>query len=328
MRIHEIVTEAISATQYYHIFKKSIQDGLIQAVLALHVAEHGFPRLERLYDHDDQYPLMGELAGLLKRKFIPEILPKIIKTDINKALGSKAVTSVKFGKMPGNTEAYVTNNAITISLAFADRAADSIVNRLLEIAYPYDDGVSGMFQMIRDADSDEWIRSDITDAVANDVNTLSSNLVHELVHVIQHDRQKAKGRTKSDYEYRSYLDNTKDEFRNMSHDYMRGKDSKIDSTLYSKLYMASPQEMSAFAHNIVLDIITLSGLDHVSSMQQLIEIVKKIDAKWIVKTITNYIQDKFRNPEDKKEYEVFKRYVKLVYQELNRYIDTVKVNLK
>jgi hypothetical protein len=44
--------------------------------------------------------------------------------------------------------------------------------------------------------------------------------------------------------------------------------------------------------------------------------------------VKSFINNRFRDPKNAKEYTVFKRYIKLVYQELDRYVDLLRKRLE
>jgi hypothetical protein len=134
--------------------------------------------------------------------------------------------------------------------------------------------------------------------------------------VIQHRRQERKKFT--DYEYRSYLDKHKGEFRNI----VSGPHNRDEK--YFNLYLASPQEIAAFAHEAALQLIKDYSLDEIQSADD----VHRIDARDIVDYVDSVTGNRYKNPKTPKEQSVRNRYMKLVYQEVHRYIESKLSRLK
>jgi hypothetical protein len=114
--------------------------------------------------------------------------------------------------------------------------------------------------------------------------------VHELVHVVQHLKQSHRDET----EYRSYLEKDTKKFQAA----MSKKSSEDDP-----LYYSSPQEIAAFSHDIVSNIL--------KSMQG-----KNVSRTDIQDAVRDRVGSYFPNRTDPKVRKVYNRYLKLVYQEL------------
>ena len=122
----------------------------------------------------------------------------------------------------------------------------------------------------------------------NIIDKFTGIMIHELVHVKQLQPQAKKNKTKMDD--RSYI--------------KKGNQSQI--------YLAQPTEIAAFAHNCALKIVN--------------DIVKKgksINAEIIASYVDKLI-DGHLDKNDPKQYEVYKRYYKLTYQEVMDYINKQK----
>jgi hypothetical protein len=140
---------------------------------------------------------------------------------------------------------------------------------------------------------------------------MASVVIHELVHIKQH-RQQFNNKRK-ETEYRSYIVKDKDKF-----------DRDLKSSWLSKAYLSSPQEISAISHDIAIDFIKEQDIDTWENIEFLKVVLPKRLEQFIISKLSDY--DFFRkfsikNHEDNK---VFKRYSKLVYQEVTRYIDSIK----
>jgi hypothetical protein len=331
MRIHEL-TEAISVTKLFGPLKQSIKAGLVTAIGNLTELKDGFPRLEKLLKLGDTEPFKKQMAYMLD-EYIPDALRKQIKKDINKIYGSSIVKTVDFREMGEENQAFVSGRSISVNVNTAKALSRQIAHRLMDItesAYSENDYVNGFFAITESIGNKEkehlfylFDRSNET------IEKLASILVHELVHVIQNNQQELKGIKKNDSEYRSYLDTRKGEFRDMvDKRWASNNVNPEEDEKYYNMYMASPQEISAFSHEIALYIIEFNELNDATTVEELNELVRGIESQQIVQVVSEFIQHRFRDPKNIREYAVFKRYVKLVYQELNRYIDTLRENLR
>jgi hypothetical protein len=145
-----------------------------------------------------------------------------------------------------------------------------------------------------------------------------STIIHELTHVVQHSRQRQKGR--AGLEYRSYLDPRKQMFPD---------NSKFDDPVYRRMYKASPQEMAAFAHEKVLQLMrpvlkdpeyyNINNPDYSEKDKQ--DIINELNRK--LKYIPTYASQLFPDPSTPLEQKIYQRYVKLMYQEAQRFIDNL-----
>lgn len=155
----------------------------------------------------------------------------------------------------------------------------------------------------------EWRMIDSRPDVKKVILDVAETLVHELVHVQQAVRQDKY----KEVEYRSYLDNIKDEMKMLMFgtidDYTR------------KLYYASPQEIPAFANQLVVNLI-----NQIEEKPKSPEFNQKLDE--LIKTgrFVDKNYEKYNNPDNYKEYKVYKRFMKLVYQGLINYRDSLNEN--
>ena len=86
------------------------------------------------------------------------------------------------------------------------------------------------------------------------------------------------------------------------------------------MYYASPQEIAAFAHQMAMSVIKAYDLNNVERLQD----IPKIDSEDIVINVNQRLNNRFAKPRNPQEVKVRRRYLKLVYQEVQRYIDHVK----
>jgi hypothetical protein len=91
-----------------------------------------------------------------------------------------------------------------------------------------------------------------------------------------------------------------------------------DYGLMLKLHGASPQEISAFSHNIAMEIVDELGWDKYSR-QKLKNI--KVEQSQILKLIKNHLLERGIYPIKQPEIKIYRRYIKLVYLEVQRYLE-------
>jgi hypothetical protein len=163
---------------------------------------------------------------------------------------------------------------------------------------------------------------------------LIPTIVHELVHIKQHDQQSHRKEKGFNTEYRSKLSNKAD-FNAAMHRIVSGNPGPDDE----KLYRSSLQEIPAYAHNSALEIIRtinfpsigqdLKSYQHIilDGVEDLINITKKITSNdtshgsplYISHTL-KYYNDTFNKPKEPMLYDIYKRFIKVLYQELTNYI--------
>ena len=143
------------------------------------------------------------------------------------------------------------------------------------------------------------------------IHKWANTMTHELVHVFQHAEQYKKKRIST--EYRSYAEKDPAKFQTAVRRLTTPDDYKI--------YRASPQEITAFAHNIASQI--LKNTKFRSKI-----LWGDLDQSNYSKIISDYVAEHLKyTPEQRKntnyiERKVFNRYVKQVYQILQHYVET------
>ena len=150
------------------------------------------------------------------------------------------------------------------------------------------------------------------------IHKTMTSITHEAVHMKQHMPQST-GNT----EYRSSLFKNQSDFlqavRNVGTDRETPQDKKI--------YMSSVQEIPAYAHNIVLDIIDHNTdflSDDPADIQDSIEVLKDIlqsigSGDDFGSKKLSYYNKTFNHP-GQPEHKIYKKLMKLVYQELTNYL--------
>ena len=314
----EVVDEAISMTKYEEDLTKAIKDGIIAGVSSLEKSFMNNPNLQEILNDDglsDRYA--REFMQREGEDKIEKGITKQLKLTLEKILGKDAISKFRFGAMK-NMGGYAQGSNMVINRAYLPALARTIMNRFS--IYLYDNyeagdrtkGMSFLFRMLKSGDRE------ILNIMLRDMNSqidkIVSIIVHEAVHLVQHKQQAHRPHGKT--EYRSYLDKTKGEFYGAAQKAVKSK----NKDRYYDLYYSSPQEIAAFAHQMALDIIKLNELDKVERLQD----IPRLEAEDIVYAINQRINNRFAQPRNPQEVQVRRRYLKLVYQEVHRYIEHLK----
>jgi hypothetical protein len=331
MRINELLieslNEAISISHFEPLFKQAIRTGIKHAVAGLYKLKGTYPKLEAKFNNGHTSDLLRQLLAVLTGP-TPELnmgthVSSAIIKELTKQLGNNTVRELRFTDT-GNAYGLADDDKIEIAENIIKRIAKQTLINLIQIVLDnYGEGqlTGGLWFIVNSIARNE---RDYIDFLFNHNETsiakVSSTIVHEVVHVIQHNTQRNRGFT--NYEYRSYLDKKKGEFVDLHRQRMLHPD-QIDSDTenkYFKLYMASPQEIASFSHEIAIAMINDYDFPDASTVADLNNLVSVIDAEGIVDYVKGKVGKYFRNPQNAREYAVFKRYVKLVYQEIYRYV--------
>jgi len=175
-------------------------------------------------------------------------------------------------------------------------------------------------------------------AIFNEINTPEkiNTMIHELVHVRQHmvqpntskDPETGEDKIKNT-EFRSKVAPNPEKFRAA----IRALYDKTQTPEDKKIYYSALQEIPAHAHSAALQIIREFDfnpeyrVDYLrEQVQELIKATRtlttgmKIDDRQINSWTLDYYSKTFNHPEDKKLYPVYKKFIKILHQELVNYI--------
>ena len=143
------------------------------------------------------------------------------------------------------------------------------------------------------------------------INGLVMTFIHELVHVRQHGRQPGRKT-----EYRSYIMNKSKFYAAMN----RIHDGIVDE-IVQLAHASSPQEIPARAHDTAIEFINGIVDDNPTKMQATKYHIRSLKY-WIENMDPRYIVDntyrQFNKP-GTKEYKIYKKFMKIVVQEINSY---------
>lgn len=312
MRLLELfISEKISLTHLKNPLKKEIDSEILGSLHQIY------------YKESKLDPGSRELAE--KNTSLSGITPQVtdwLKQQLNVRLSLgieqilKTVTgidlSVQFSKM--KTGGSASGREINLSDVIVDELADKLVAEIYDATLNYIEDesrlVSTMFETFKRADNFTL------ESVDKNIKSLISVVIHEMVHVVQHDAQYKKGRDST--EYRSYLDKDTNRFHSSVRKLSAGSHTDADY----RLYRGSPQEIAAFAQEAALKF--LDDLDVESLSDEDLVMVKQNmpnELRW-------YVEKMFNNPENPQEYKVFKRFHKLMYQEVIRYFERLQKRRK
>ena len=323
MRFHEFITETITIANYQDQFEKVIKESILDALKKmLNSASKDRPFDERFANIEpltDQY-MRGFLLNFslgCRLKFsnmLESFVAQRYKNDKEFISNYRIVGNKISFKSDIKPYGYVTKLSIIINSIFLD-AIESSIKRCIHNYFFSDERNKNT--SIKD-NFITAVQKIIDDPTAffkkylhNTITQFSETVTHELVHLFQHAEQFRKKR--GSFEYRSYAEKDPEKFR----DAMRDKSSMKNY----KIYLASPQEITAFAHNIASQILKNTEIKSMIYWSD-------IDQSKYDKIISDYVAKHLRyTPEQRRnmnyiERKVFNRYAKSVYQILQHYIET------
>jgi hypothetical protein len=309
------LNEAMSITSIAQPLKSSIKEAILQLKYYIPSREHEIPE-------DIKQKTLSEVT----LKYLVAWLRPNITINVSSAICQAVVLEVKhklhmkmdikFIGMDNVEGGYANGNSVRISDVFLNQLVEKvfeyIYSRTLDRLSSKDELITQFF--------DSWKRltDDIFDYWMNKLldQMVDKILIHEIAHVYQHTMQFRKGRFTT--AYKSYL--TKDPTR-----FVEAIKRVIDMTYTDedfRLYKSSPQEIGAISQDTAAEIIqVMDAYDF-----QTEEDVNQME-KHCFECISQYLNKQFNNKANKTEYNVYKRYGKLIYQELNRYFDNERLKL-
>ena len=327
MNLRQLIAEKISITTARDEIASGIHSVIKDVVENIGMQFHTnfFDQPEVNYDQLYEF-LQSNLMRVLTRR----IQTKLISTGRKiLELGSNSYFHVDFNDSNVGGAAYYDRIEINKKpvITIAKYIVDGIIDSLHDNA-AIDDGIITDVKYASRMISNTEIDMDYY-KIIDSINELISVFIHELVHIKQHSTQDMMKPT----EYRSYATKDKERFNKAISNIHAGNASEEDM----RLYRASPQEIPAFAHNAALDIlhsIVDTNTDNITEIN---------DIKYYIEVLSDYIRggrfatsyishhmpyySKTFNKPGTKEYQVFKRFYKIVAQELMQYRDKLQQHL-
>lgn len=328
--IESVLDEAISSSSLYEPVKKAIETGIQNSIGSLYDLKGGYPNLEEKFNNglnsrEMRVELIRAVEGPDSRWNMADHIAMEIRKTLTIELGRNVVRSLTFVDLGDTTHGDASNLKIRINSKVVDNIAKASVTTVMDIVLDnYGEGelIDGLWFIIKSiGNGDRHYVSYLLDDNEKRINSIASTVIHEVVHVLQHTQQNTAGHR--NHEYRSYL-GKKGEFPELN---AKQKRTPEEDSRHYKLYLASPQEMAAFSHEIAVKMANDFGLRDPRNIEEFNRAASAIDAQSIIDYVKERT-DSYIMPQERKELPVFKRYVKLVYQELMRYIDKQRERLQ
>lgn len=321
MKIFELIHEAISFTQHLKDVETIIDNSIKKSLNSISISNFN-EKIRNSVNRSKNYGSMKPTLEVTLENLITSNLEEnltSIARDILSTIDNDypEEIAVKFADL-GDDYGQATNYFIELNTDFIYKIVDELVPSLLQsiLDQIYDE--ENMFDDFFSFIKNKQLQMQVVDKglVQRTVDDIASTFIHELVHIRQHIPQLQKGRDET--EYRSYLDKTKGEFNRII---SSPQDSPEVKKRYWDLYISSPQEIAARAHQAAIKIIKDTSLNKV---QDLDDLPNKND---VLDLVNQYAQEQFKSPENPKENKVFNRYIKLIYREVSTYYDNLKNKL-
>lgn len=334
----EPIEEAINMTHLDEPMKVAVESGIKTAIGNLYDAKGGYPKLEDRFDTGEgTSAFLNQMVAMLFSDFekwnIVDIVTKSVVAELTKELGKNVVKKFKFmdtGDAHGQAGASSIDVNENLIKSVAKQAIENLVEATLS-SYGEGELVGGFWYMINSIRRGEKDYVDtMLEKCDKKINLIASTIVHEVVHVLQHKRQKDAKHTGT--EYRSYLDKKNGEFVDLHNrrwsKSAKNKLSPEEEGRYLDLYYASPQEIASFSNEIAINIIRDFDIDGARNVEELNRAAGDVDAESVIDYVRTHLRNRFRSPENKREYAVFKRYVKLTYAALQSWLTKQRERFK
>lgn len=304
MKIREL-TEAISLTKYTatarSIIRRTIRDVMKSSINYVQTMDDSNEKIVERVKRYMLSKLAGRIADALAVEFHIEGVETVYFTELDKNVGGRA-----------------RNLEIDINLQYCRNINNEIFNAMEHEVSVASDSFKEQYAEFMTYGEIDWFIDDTIDDIA-------SIFIHELVHVRQHAKQQHRLKQGKDLEYRSLLTRNKQTFyssvRNLISDYDK------------KLYLSSPQEIPAHAHNLAIKLIdiatmgyNINTLDDKFLLYSIIENLKDIiqdNRNWKHDAYYNQYKQ-FNDPNDYKKYQVYKRFLTAVYKEIMSVIEHIQ----
>lgn len=361
MKITELIFEAISLTRYQTFIKKDITDSIEECLYEMVKEMDGpeFSTLKGVENDETLFTqlIRPTIKKYLEQNLLYHIEKKLtVKardmfgeylTDVGQKQQGKTLAAlvdpksnskikrpfVKFHTITDLGHANPTSGAVVLSWNYyytviVDRLTEIIVDIFYDSYYSGNENQLNALKLMFQSSGRNTLIFKIIDYVNRRkvIDEMIGTFIHEVVHVAQHAIQQALGREKT--EYRSYLEKNKEKFlASFAKDLA---DQYINSELMNRLHAGSPQEIGAFVHNIALNIIKSYYFDE-TPLDQL-KYYTDIKSPYyrenttalrtdIVHAVRDHLVARNIRPESRIEKEIYKRYMKMVYLEIQKYLE-------
>lgn len=336
MKINDIITETINLSQYKNQIGNIILISANITVKELIVYLRKFTALT-----DDNFSkTIRDFVKLRYRVNIEENMTTFISQftksyfDKHSNVTQKTRTYFLGGfefddiKDRGLTYPY---NIIVINESYYEKISDQLVMYLIDylinnISTSLEDMKTKLNEYVANFYENNWNVRTYSKLVGYPVDLISV-IIHELTHVSQQLRHQVSDKLnpmRPSYNYRSYLAKTKQDFYASF-----AKDSNgnyINSELFMKLHAASPQEIAAHAHDQAIGLISDLGIENATTVKDIDDTIKN-NTDYIVGEVKAFLKERGIVPQTKTEFNIYRRYLKLLYMEIENYKNYLKSNL-
>lgn len=335
MKINELVQEAISFSQYKNQVRKTIENSIESCLYDLVLDNFEYPGFDLIKSGDPDQ--VSQHLRPVVSKYIRDTLKYHIELNLS-VLARKIIgdtfnygyrvlrPSVKIENIPYGGSANPRSNLVSLSESVYEKICDKVVDKFLDTIFsswsgePIFSFISSFIQRY----VDEFYPQKL-------INDYASTFIHELVHVKQHVAQQALGKKQT--QYRSYLQKTPKEF---DKSFARNPQGELlDPASFYKFHGSSPQEIGSYVHEIAIKIIDSLYMEDAEPDELKKYFVAPGGTSANVdeyRTSNRYLHDRItkdvqkhlssRNilPNTPKEAMIYRRYIKGVYLEIQRYI--------
>lgn len=265
------------------------------------------------------------VCAVAATEYVNAIVPHLEQIAME-AVGRKV--SVKITKLPAGVRGEAQGKEVRLSelhfktpiRKYFEKELDKTVSKITP-----ESSADDVFFAIIEAFMDDDFVLDVTCSLGTKDLDVASVFMHELVHV----KQSAMQGFRYDAEYRSYLSNqkVKRKARKTDPSNPKGEFEQFDlddfssvekKKRYMKLYLASPQEIAAFAHNLADSVITDEFIEYAQDEKDL------PSKESVAKSIAMAVNAKIGKPTTDKEKFVWKRYANAVAKLVLAEIDEAK----
>jgi hypothetical protein len=345
MRSSEFLLEAISLSKYKIKTQQAIGNSVLETLYGLSEDLDGQdfdPAREASEDtfYGIMRPLLEEYFQIHLLRYLEDKLSTLAR-EIVGTVGNidkrGSWVNAKFDNIGSDLGQALDDNTIVLSnSAYFDPLVKMLAEQLLDLSvdwyYGDDKRIESIKDLLENLPKNKRLQASIIthgqyklpnrgyETGMALINRLAGTFIHECVHVAQQLPQQRKKR--SETEYRSYLSKSPEEFYKS---FEKQNGQYVNTALMHRLHAGSPQEIAAFAHNLALEIIHELNWDDADLYPQDIE---RVDYLHLLGKVKDHIVDRGIVPRTPREIQVFRRYIKLVYQEIDRYRDYLINKLK
>lgn len=295
MKVSTILTlvEGISVSWLEPIVRQHLTDSVKRGLKQIPQLIHDDPDVQTIVTH-----LLSDLSQWVINDLV-EQLSALLTYHMD--------TQIHVGIADSNGESslgYAEEENIMLNAQYVNQLVYSYVTACWEKAnkLPADQQYDKLISLLTGAVS-KYMQAPRT---VSRIQAIASVIIHELVHVNQHYKQRLKNRASDQYEYRGYT-TKKHKYKDAVERLTTTGGTPEDYTIYK----ASPQELPSFAHEAALDLIRAH------------EITKGMDPTEVQRILNQHIGD-FIDVDLKplagtKYQKIVNRFTKLLYNEVMNY---------